>query len=137
GHELVGAISCCPLTMDFTMRSPYTFESLDVWKQAMRLKGDAYTRKLGDAAFRSALREEIGRPGHFRLFNGEWDKVHVVESARPLVARAWRAVARRSGAAAYGAPGEDLRHPWPRRAAARLPRRSPALRPEDGEPRAE
>ena len=83
GHELVGAISCCPLTMDFTMRSPYTFESLDAWKQAMRLKGDAYTRKLGDAAFRSALREEIGRPGHFRLFNGEWDKVHVVESARP------------------------------------------------------
>ena len=83
GHPLVGAVSCCPLTMDFTLRSPYTFESLDTWKQAMRLKGDAYAQKLGDAAFRTALREEIARPGHFRLFNGEWDKVHVVESARP------------------------------------------------------
>jgi len=83
GRQLVGAISCCPLTMDFTLRSPYTFESLDAWNQAMRLKGDAYFRKLADPAFRSALREEIGRPGHFRLFNGEWDKVHVVESARP------------------------------------------------------
>jgi N-acyl-D-aspartate/D-glutamate deacylase len=49
----------------------------------MRLKGDAYTTKLADSKFRSALREEIARPGHFRLFNGEWDRVHVVESARP------------------------------------------------------
>src|SRR4051812_36352218 len=32
GHQLVGAVSCCPLTMDFTMRSPYTFESLEAWK---------------------------------------------------------------------------------------------------------
>ena len=83
GRQLVGAISCCPLTMDFTMRSPYTFESLDAWKQAMKLKGDLYATKLADPAFRAALREEIARPGHFRLFNGEWDKVHVVESARP------------------------------------------------------
>ena len=82
-HRLVGAMSCCPLTMDFTMRSPYTFESLDAWKQAMRLKGDAYAKKLSESTFRAALREEIARPGHFRLFNGEWDKVHVVESARP------------------------------------------------------
>ena len=82
-HRLVGAMSCCPLTMDFTMRSPYTFESLDAWKQAMRLKGDAYATKLSEATFRAGLREEIARPGHFRLFNGEWDKVHVVESARP------------------------------------------------------
>ena len=83
GRQLVGAISCCPLTMDFTMRSPYTFESLEAWQPAMKLKGDAYVRKLADTAFRDALREEIARPGHFRLFNGEWDKVHVVESARP------------------------------------------------------
>jgi N-acyl-D-aspartate/D-glutamate deacylase len=83
GHPLIAAISCCPLTMDFTMRSPYVLESLDAWKRAMKLKGDAYTRQLGDPAFRAALREEIGREGHFRLFHGEWDKVHVVESARP------------------------------------------------------
>ena len=82
GHRLVGAVSCCPLTMDFTLRSPYTFEGLDAWKAAMALKGEAYARKLAERSFRAAVREEIGRPGHFRLFNGEWDKVQVAESSR-------------------------------------------------------
>ena len=81
-HPLVGAVSCCPLSMDFTLHSPYTFEGLDAWKQALPLKGDAYKKKLADPAFRSAVREEIERPAHFRLFNGEWDKVEVVESKR-------------------------------------------------------
>jgi len=83
GRRLVGAVSCCPLSMDFTLRSPYTFEGLDAWQAALPLKGHAYARKLADPAFRSAVREEINRPAHFRLFNGEWHKVHVVESARP------------------------------------------------------
>ncbi|HET7669149.1 MAG TPA: amidohydrolase family protein [Burkholderiales bacterium] len=81
-HPLVGAISCCPLSMDFTLRSPYTFEGLEAWKQALPLKGDAYKRKLADPAFRAEVREEIARPAHFRLFNGEWDRVEVVESKR-------------------------------------------------------
>jgi N-acyl-D-aspartate/D-glutamate deacylase len=85
GHRLVGAVSCCPLSMDFTLRSPYTFEGLEAWQAALPLKGDAYARKLGERAFRDAVREEIARPEHFRLFNGEWDKVQVVESARPHV----------------------------------------------------
>jgi N-acyl-D-amino-acid deacylase len=83
GHRLVGAVSCCPLAMDFTLRSPYTFEGLDAWKAAMALRGEAYARKLADPAFRAAVREEIARPAHFRLFNGEWDKVQVAQSARP------------------------------------------------------
>jgi N-acyl-D-amino-acid deacylase len=81
-HPLVGAISCCPLSMDFTLHSPYTFEGLDAWKQALPLKGERYRRKLSDPAFRHAVREELARPAHFRLFNGEWDKVEVVESKR-------------------------------------------------------
>ena len=85
GHRLVGAVSCCPLSMDFTLRSPYTFEGLEAWQAALPLKGEAYERKLAEPAFRAAVREEIARPAHFRLFNGEWDKVHVVESARPHV----------------------------------------------------
>ena len=80
GYYLVGAVSCCPLSMDFTLRSPYVFEGLDTWKPALPLKGDAFKAKLGEPAFRAALREEITRPAHFRLFNGEWDKVHVIEA---------------------------------------------------------
>ena len=83
GRRLLGAISCCPLSMDFTLHSPYTFEGLEAWKAALPLHGDAYKHKLADAQFRQAVREEIARPAHFRLFNGEWDKVQVVESARP------------------------------------------------------
>jgi N-acyl-D-aspartate/D-glutamate deacylase len=82
GRRLVGAVSCCPLSMDFTLRSPYTFEGLAAWKEAMPLTGEAYARKLGDPAFRAAVRAEIARPATFRLFNGEWHKVLVVESRR-------------------------------------------------------
>ena len=80
GRRLVGAVSCCPLSMDFTLRSPYTFEGLAAWKEALPLTGDAYARKLADPAFRAAVRAEIAQPATFRLFNGEWHKVLVVES---------------------------------------------------------
>src|SRR4051812_4973234 len=80
GHRLVGAVSCCPLSMDFTLRSPYTFEGLTAWQEALPLKGEAYARKLADPGFRAAVRGEITRPATFRLFNGEWHKVVVVES---------------------------------------------------------
>jgi N-acyl-D-aspartate/D-glutamate deacylase len=82
GRRLVGAISCCPLSMDFTLHSPYTFEGLESWKPALPLKGAAYEAKLREKAFRDAVRAELARPAHFRLFNGQWDQVEVVESAR-------------------------------------------------------
>ncbi|MEX2198273.1 MAG: amidohydrolase family protein [Burkholderiales bacterium] len=82
GNRLVGAISCCPLSMDFTLRSPYTFEGLESWKPALPLKGAAYAAMLKDKAFRDGVRAELSRPAHFRLFNGQWDQVEVVESAR-------------------------------------------------------
>ena len=82
GHRLVGAISCCPLSMDFTLRSPYTFEGLESWKPALPLKGAAYEATLREPAFRDAVRAELARPAHFRLFNGQWDQVEVVESAQ-------------------------------------------------------
>ena len=33
------------------------------------------------------MRAELATPTTFRLFNSEWDKVHVVETARPELAR--------------------------------------------------
>jgi len=82
GRRLVGAVSCCPLSMDFTLRSPYTFEGLESWQPALPLKGARYEAKLRERQFRHAVKEELARPAHFRLFNGEWDKVHVIESSR-------------------------------------------------------
>ena len=80
GHRLVGAVSCCPLSMDFTLHSPYVIEGLESWKPALPLKGEAFKSKLRERAFREGIRAELNRAAHFRLFNGEWDKVEVIES---------------------------------------------------------
>jgi len=98
GHRLVGAISCCPLSMDFTLHSPYTFEGLESWQPALPLKGAAYKAKLAEKSFRDAVRAELSQPAHFRLFNGQWDQVEVVESARKeCEQRSIGALARESG----------------------------------------
>ena len=83
GHRLIGQVSCCPLSMDFTLASPYPVEGLQSWKPALGLQGDALKTILKDKAFRQSVRAEIAAPTTFRLFNGEWDKVHVVECALP------------------------------------------------------
>ena len=87
GRRLVGAISCCPLTIDFTMHSPYPVEGLAAWQPALPLQGDAFKAKIRDRSFRDAVRAEVAVPTAFRLFNGEWDKVYVVETAKPANAR--------------------------------------------------
>ena len=82
GRKLVGAVSCCPLAMDFTLHSPYVLEGLTSWQPALPLKGEAFKRKLAEPAFRESIRAELASPAHFRLFNGEWQQVHVIQSAR-------------------------------------------------------
>src|SRR5262245_16056634 len=82
GRKLVGAISCCPLSMDFTLHSPYVIEGLESWKPALPLKGESFKAKLREASFREGIRAELSKPAHFRLFNGEWSKVEVVESKK-------------------------------------------------------
>jgi N-acyl-D-aspartate/D-glutamate deacylase len=98
GHRLIGAVSCCPLSMDFTLRSPYTFEGLDAWRPALGKQGEALRAVLADPAFRSAIRAELAKPAHFRIFNAEWDKVHVVESSQAALEQ--RSVAELASASA-------------------------------------
>jgi len=88
GHRLVGAVSCCPLAMEFTLESPYVLEGLEAWKPALPLKGDAFRKIISSVEFRNAIRSELSRPAHFRLFNGEWDKVQVIESQQSVAALA-------------------------------------------------
>ena len=83
GVPLVGQVSCCPLTMDFTFHSPYPVEGLASWKPALGLSHDALKAKLADPAFRQSVRDELASPTSFRLFNNEWDMVHVVEAQLP------------------------------------------------------
>ena len=79
GQELWGQVSCCPLTMDFTIRSAYPFESLGAWSPAMKVGPESLPAILSDTAFRDAVRAELAEPAGVRLFNGEWHKLLVVE----------------------------------------------------------
>jgi N-acyl-D-amino-acid deacylase len=83
GHRLIGQVSCCPLTMEFTMASPYPVEGLASWKPSLGKQGKELCAVLANLAFRQGVRQELAQPSAFRLFNGEWDKVHVVEVAQP------------------------------------------------------
>ncbi len=81
GRRMWGQVSCCPLTMDFTFRSPYVFESIPAWQPAMRTSGAERLAVLRDPAFREAVRRDIATSPTVRLFNGEWDQVSVVQVA--------------------------------------------------------
>ncbi len=86
GHKLIGQVSCCPLTMDFTLQSAYPVEGLQSWQPALGQQGEALMAVLASRDFRDGVRAELAAPASFRLFNGEWDKVQVVETATPAQA---------------------------------------------------
>jgi len=83
GRTLIGQVSCCPLTMEFTLASPYPVEGLASWRAALGKQGAELEAVLADPQFRQRVRDELAAPSAFRLFNGEWDKVQVVEVAQP------------------------------------------------------
>ena len=87
GRRMVGAVSCCPLTNDFTLHSPYPVEGLIAWQPALALKGEAFKAKIREKAFRDAVRAEVAAPATFRLFNGEWHKVDVIQTVKPAHVR--------------------------------------------------
>ena len=101
GQRLIGQVSCCPLTMDFTLASPYPVEGLTSWKPALGQQGDELRAVLADPGFRQGVRAELASSSAFRLFNGEWDKVQVVEVVQPrhrdLEQRSLRDIANQQG----------------------------------------
>jgi N-acyl-D-aspartate/D-glutamate deacylase len=83
GRQLVAQTSCCPLSMDFTFKSPYLFESMQSWKPAMAAHDpEALKQVYRDPAWRAAVRRELEAARGRLVFNGEWDKLFVVETAR-------------------------------------------------------
>ena len=77
GNELYGQISCCPLTMDFTLRNPYLMESYEAWRPVMEAEGDAVADIYRDAAFRDAMKAEIENQDRLRAFNGDWNAIRI------------------------------------------------------------
>ncbi|MAO55717.1 MAG: hypothetical protein CMM61_08465 [Rhodospirillaceae bacterium] len=83
GHELWGQVSCCPLYMDFSLKSAYPMEGLNAWKPAMEATGEALKAVYASPEFRQAVKDELAGPAGVRLFNGEWHKLEVTETAKP------------------------------------------------------
>jgi N-acyl-D-aspartate/D-glutamate deacylase len=83
GRRLYGQVSCCPLTNDFTLWSPYPFEGLEAWLPAMQATGDDLKRVYADPDFRRRVAAELARPAAIRLFNGQWDRLELIEAATP------------------------------------------------------
>lgn len=80
GVEMWGQVSCRPLSMEFTMKSPYLFEGIYSWRPAMECKSlELYEKVLADNNFRETLLNEIENDAQVRLFNGDWDKIIVRE----------------------------------------------------------
>ncbi len=89
GHQLVAQTSCCRSAWISPSRAPYLFESMQAWKPAMAAHGDAELTKIySDPAWRAKVRQELEERRGRLLFNGEWNKLFVVETARtPIAAR--------------------------------------------------
>lgn len=83
GHRLYGQVSCCPLTMEFTLRAPYPLEGIAAWSPALTAAPQAVPGILADAAFRNAVERDLSEPASVRLFNGEWQKLRVLEVCKP------------------------------------------------------
>ena len=79
GNNVIAQVACCPLTMDFTLASPYLFEGMESWRPAMAVHGEALKRVYADESFRNGVRTELRDFHGRRLFNSQWDKLNVVE----------------------------------------------------------
>lgn len=83
GNRLYGQVSCCPLTMEFSMRAPYPLEGISAWSRALTAAPEELEGVLADAEFRDAVERDLDEPAPVRLFNGEWHKLRVLEAVRP------------------------------------------------------
>jgi N-acyl-D-aspartate/D-glutamate deacylase len=69
--------------MDFTFKSPYLFESMQSWKPAMAAHDAEELKKVyRDPSWREAVRKELDAARGRLVFNSEWDKLFVVETAK-------------------------------------------------------
>ena len=97
GHRLLGQVSCCPLTNDFTLASPYPFEGSQGWKPAMR-PARPRCRAVSPTPISRRCRR-TGVAAAFRLFNGEWHNTRAGGVAAEPTTRAGASpIARADGA---------------------------------------
>ena len=76
GIEMWGQVSCRPLTMEFTMKSPYLFEGFSSWKSAMEVNSVEEYKKIWTKKFGKEFeKQKIARTLLQRLDNNSIDKL--------------------------------------------------------------
>ena len=84
GHRIFGEVTCCPLTMEFTLESAYVFEGYPAWRPAMQAHGgEDFRQVFRDESFRKAVKANLLELKGTRIFNSEWDKLNIVAVANP------------------------------------------------------
>ena len=88
GHKIWGEVTCCPLTMEFTVESAYVFEGYPAWKPAMQAHDREELKQVYcDPTFRDSVKAQLVALKGSRIFNSEWDKLNIVQVALPAHAR--------------------------------------------------
>ena len=93
GRELYGQVSCCPLTMEFTLRNPYLMEGFAAWRPAMEARGDALEAVYRNPGFRAAIKAELENFEGLRAFSGDWSRIVVAEAKNGAAAVEGRTIA--------------------------------------------
>ena len=74
GLDMYGAVSCCQLKFEFTMREPYVFEGLKAWWPVLAASATGAPALYADPAFCQSVKDELAIPVR-RIFSGDWNKV--------------------------------------------------------------
>ena len=93
GREIYGQVSCCPLTMEFTLRNPYLMEGFAAWRPAMEARGDALEAVYRNPGFRAAIKAELENFEGLRAFSGDWSRIVVAEAKNGAAAVEGRTIA--------------------------------------------
>jgi N-acyl-D-aspartate/D-glutamate deacylase len=73
GMEIVPQVACRPLNFEMTLKEPFVFESLSLFKQISATDFDGKMRIYADPEFRSALKAKIGVNSQGR-FSDRWER---------------------------------------------------------------
>jgi N-acyl-D-aspartate/D-glutamate deacylase len=76
----VPQVSCRPLRIQFTLRNPFVFATLQSWGPAFNRSPEEQRRLYASAEFRAGWKEEMERR---RIFRGAWPRVTVRDAASP------------------------------------------------------
>ena len=86
GLPVYAQVACSPISFIFTLSSPYPFEGLKAWQPAFAVYKypGALAGLYRDPDFRQAVREELVSPeSGAKLFTEQWDRLEIVEAAKP------------------------------------------------------